>query len=98
MSLHEEALHTSGRRCQNFTNFGRAFIDVVGYISEEIHQPAILALRADSPPTRGRRSIGSGGESSSTPTSVAGNAEIGRASCRERVSYTFCYIIPQIFI
>jgi hypothetical protein len=33
-----------------------------------------LALRADSPPTRSRRSICSGGESSSTPTSVAGNA------------------------
>jgi hypothetical protein len=31
-------------------------------------------LRADSPPTRGRRSIGSGGESSSMLTSVEGNA------------------------
>jgi hypothetical protein len=31
-------------------------------------------LRADSPPTRGRRSIGSGGASSSMLTSVEGNA------------------------
>jgi hypothetical protein len=36
------------------------------------------ALRADSPPTRGRRSIGSGGESSSMLTSVEGNAVQGR--------------------
>jgi hypothetical protein len=35
-------------------------------------------LRADSPPTRGRRSIGSGGESSSILTSVEGNAVQGR--------------------
>jgi hypothetical protein len=38
MSLHEEALHTSGRRCENFTNFGGASVDVVRYISEEMHQ------------------------------------------------------------
>ncbi|PNF33396.1 hypothetical protein B7P43_G04165 [Cryptotermes secundus] len=38
MSLHEEALHTSGRRSENFTNWGRVSIDVVGYISEEIHR------------------------------------------------------------
>jgi hypothetical protein len=35
-------------------------------------------LRADSPPTRGRRSIGSGGESSSMLTSVEGNEVQGR--------------------
>jgi hypothetical protein len=35
-------------------------------------------LRADSPPTRGRRSIGSGGESSSMLTSVEWNAGQGR--------------------
>jgi hypothetical protein len=35
-------------------------------------------LRADSPPTRSRRSIGSGGESSSMLTSVEGNAVQGR--------------------
>jgi hypothetical protein len=35
-------------------------------------------LRADSPPTRGRRSIGSGGESSTMLTSVEGNAVQGR--------------------
>jgi hypothetical protein len=35
-------------------------------------------LRADSPPTRDRRSIGSGGESSSMLTSVEGNAVQGR--------------------
>jgi hypothetical protein len=35
-------------------------------------------LRDDSPPTRGRRSIGSGGESSSMLTSVEGNAVQGR--------------------
>jgi hypothetical protein len=35
-------------------------------------------LRADSPPTRGRRSIGSGGESSSMLRSVEGNAVQGR--------------------
>ncbi|PNF33402.1 hypothetical protein B7P43_G04163 [Cryptotermes secundus] len=38
VSLHEEALHTSGRRSENFTNFGPVSIDVVGYISEEMHR------------------------------------------------------------
>ncbi|PNF33395.1 hypothetical protein B7P43_G04164 [Cryptotermes secundus] len=38
MSLHEGALHTSGRRSENFTNFGRVSIEIVGYISEEMHQ------------------------------------------------------------
>jgi hypothetical protein len=33
-----------------------------------------VQLEADSPPTRGRRSIGSGGESSSMLTSVQRNA------------------------
>jgi hypothetical protein len=32
-----------------------------------------LVLRADSPPTRSMRSIGSGGEGYSTPRSLAGN-------------------------
>ncbi|PNF38683.1 hypothetical protein B7P43_G17881 [Cryptotermes secundus] len=38
MSLHEEALHTYGRWSENFTNFGRVSMDVVGYIFEEMHQ------------------------------------------------------------
>jgi hypothetical protein len=41
----------------------------------DITYPIIARVRrADSPPTRGRRSIGSGGESSSMLTSVEGNA------------------------
>jgi hypothetical protein len=48
-----------------------------------VHREAIflpltaLVLRADSPPTQSRRSIGSGGESSSMPTSVAGVVQSG---------------------
>ncbi|PNF33397.1 hypothetical protein B7P43_G04166 [Cryptotermes secundus] len=38
MSLHEEALHASGRRSENFTHLGRVSSDVVGYIFEEMHQ------------------------------------------------------------
>jgi hypothetical protein len=44
-----------------------------------------LVLRGDSRPTRSRRSIGSGGESSSTLTSVAGNAV--HAFSKRKTSY-----------
>jgi hypothetical protein len=46
--------------------------------SSQFHRVIARVLRADSPPTRGRRSIGSGGESSSMLTSVEGNAVQGR--------------------
>jgi hypothetical protein len=38
LSLHEGTVHISGRKYENFTNFGGGSIDVVRYISEEMHK------------------------------------------------------------
>jgi hypothetical protein len=49
-----------------------------GALSDEGRLCKARAFRRDSPPTRSRRSAGSGGESSSMLTSVEGNAVQGR--------------------